>query len=123
LGIELIVAHSPQAKGRVERNHGIYQDRCVKEMHLAEISCIEEANRFLEATYLPTINVKSSKRAAEPEDAHVPLPQASDQRDVFSKSPEWSAATTCCSSSSACARFRPVDVPRPHPGDRVIVRK
>ena len=43
LGIKIITAHSPEAKGRVERNHGTYQDRLVKELRLAEISTI--ANR------------------------------------------------------------------------------
>jgi hypothetical protein len=48
LGVEVIAANSPQAKGRVERNHAVYQDRFVKELRLAGISTIEEANRFLE---------------------------------------------------------------------------
>jgi hypothetical protein len=45
LGIEGIPANSPQAKGRVERNHGLDQDRLVKELRLAGISTIQEANR------------------------------------------------------------------------------
>ena len=73
LGVEVIAAHSPQAKGRVERNHGVDQDRLVKELRLAGISTIEEANRFLEKTYLPKMNRKFSRPAAQPEDAHVPL--------------------------------------------------
>jgi len=51
LGIEIITAHSPQAKGRVERNHGTYQDRLVKELRLAEISTIEAGNQFLQTSY------------------------------------------------------------------------
>lgn len=47
LGIEVIIAQSPEAKGRVERNHGVYQDRFVKELRLAGISRIAEANSFL----------------------------------------------------------------------------
>ena len=47
LGIEVIPANSPQGKGRGERNHGLDQDRLVKELRLAGISTIEEANRFL----------------------------------------------------------------------------
>jgi hypothetical protein len=73
LGIEVIVARSPQAKGRVERNHGVYQDRFVKELRLAKISEIEEANRFLAETYLPVINRKFAKPPIDPENAHVPL--------------------------------------------------
>jgi hypothetical protein len=73
LGLEVIAANSPQAKGRVERNHAVYQDRFVKELRLAGISTTEEANRFLENEYLPKINAKFSRPAASTEDAHVPL--------------------------------------------------
>ena len=73
LGIEVIPADSPQAKGRVERNHGLDQDRLVKELRLAGISSIEAANRFLIETYLPKMNRKFSRPAADSSDAHVPL--------------------------------------------------
>ena len=73
LGVQVIAAHSPQAKGRVERNHGVDQDRLVKELRLAGISTIPEANRFLEKTYLPAMNRKFARPAANPQDAHVPL--------------------------------------------------
>jgi len=76
LGVTVIAAHSPQAKGRVERNHGVDQDRLVKELRLAGISTIEAANQFLEKTYLPKMNQKFSRPAAEQEDAHVPLGSA-----------------------------------------------
>src|SRR5450759_5872576 len=52
LGIELILANSPQAKGRVERMNGVLQDRLVKELRLAGISDLESANRFLDGKYL-----------------------------------------------------------------------
>jgi transposase len=83
LGIEVIVARSPQAKGRVERNHGVYQDRFVKELRLAGISSIEAANEFLEHTYLPQINSKFSKPPIAPEDAHVALLKNQRLEDVF----------------------------------------
>jgi hypothetical protein len=73
LGVQVLAAHSPQAKGRVERNHGVDQDRLIKELRLAGISTIAEANRFLEKTYLPKMNKKFSRLAAKPGDAHVPL--------------------------------------------------
>ncbi len=73
LGIEVIVARSPQAKGRVERNHGVYQDRFVKELRLAGIDEIEEANAFLRESYLDTLNAKFAKPPIDPEDAHVQL--------------------------------------------------
>jgi len=52
LGVEMIHAHSPQAKGRIERLFGTFQDRLIKEMRLAGIQTMEEANRFL-GGYLP----------------------------------------------------------------------
>src|SRR6476620_1367053 len=58
LGIEIITAHSPQAKGRVERNHGTYQDRLVKELRLAEISTIAAGNEFLQQDYCAQLNEK-----------------------------------------------------------------
>ena len=56
LGIKIITAHSPEAKGRVERNHGIYQDRLVKELRLAEINTIEAANQFLQNDFCDQLN-------------------------------------------------------------------
>jgi len=53
LGIDYIPANSPQAKGRVERSHGVDQDRLTKELRLRGISTIAEANRFLEQQYTP----------------------------------------------------------------------
>jgi len=73
LGVQVIAANSPQAKGRVERNHGTDQDRLVKELRLKGISTIAEANAFLEKTYLPKMNKKFSRPPADPADAHVPL--------------------------------------------------
>lgn len=73
LGIELIAAHSPQAKGRVERLFKTFQDRLVKEMRLAAISTLAEANRFLEG-YLPIHNRRFAVRPAQPADLHRPSP-------------------------------------------------
>src|SRR5216684_8035170 len=52
LGIAWIAAHSPQAKGRVERNFGTAQDRLVKGMRVACVKTIEQANQYLEQDYL-----------------------------------------------------------------------
>lgn len=57
----------------MERSHGVYQDRFVKDLRLASISKIEEANRFLTETNLPVINRKFVKPPIGPEDAHGPL--------------------------------------------------
>jgi len=72
LGIELICANSPQAKGRVERANQTLQDRLVKELRLAGINCIEKANEFLE-TFWDDYNAKFSVPPEDPNDAHKPL--------------------------------------------------
>lgn len=72
IGIELITAHSPEAKGRIERLFGTLQDRLVKELRLAGISTIPEANIFL-ATYLPRFNTQFGVVAKEEGDLHRPL--------------------------------------------------
>jgi len=73
LGIEVIHARSPQAKGRIERSFKTHQDRLVKEMRLANIKTKEEANRFLREYYLPKHNKKFCVKASKDEDAHVQL--------------------------------------------------
>ena len=70
LGIEIITAHSPEAKGRVERNHGIYQDRLVKELRLAGINTIAAANEFLAAGYCEQLNQKFAVAPRSPVDYH-----------------------------------------------------
>ena len=70
LDIRLIAAHSPQAKGRVERSHGTDQDRLVKELRLLGIASLEAANRFLEEVYLPRMEAKFAVAPASPIDAH-----------------------------------------------------
>jgi hypothetical protein len=69
LDIELIRAHSPQAKGRVERSFGAAQDRWVKELRLAGATTREQANALLEGL-APDHNRRFAKPARSPEDAH-----------------------------------------------------
>ncbi len=70
LGIELIPAGSPQAKGRVERFNGTAQDRLVKELRLAGAKTIEQANEVLEATFLPWFSRTCTVKPASANDAH-----------------------------------------------------
>src|SRR5690242_5392794 len=56
LGIRIMAASSPQAKGRVERNHGIHQDRLIKKLRRKGIASYRAANEFLEKEYLPQHN-------------------------------------------------------------------
>ncbi len=72
LGIELIGAHSPQAKGRVERGHGTHQDRLIKKMRLRSIGEYEAANRFVKEIYLPQHNARYA--VAPSREGRLPLP-------------------------------------------------
>lgn len=85
LDIGLIEAHSPQAKGRVERLFGTLQDRLVKELRKAGAGSLEEANAVLHA-YLPRFNERFMKTPAEPGAAYRPrLTRAeADERICFS---------------------------------------
>lgn len=73
LGITWIAAHSPQAKGRVERNFGTAQDRLVKGMRVAGVRTIEEANAYLANDYLVWWERELTMEPANPDDAHRPL--------------------------------------------------
>ena len=73
LDIAVIPAHSPQAKGRVERSFDTHQDRLVKELRLAKISTRPEANGLLQQRYLPAHNAAYAVEPANPTDAHRPL--------------------------------------------------
>ncbi len=69
LGVEMIHARSPQAKGRVERSNRTHQDRLVKLLSLAKITTMEEANRYL-PTYIAKHNKKFAVNAHADGDAH-----------------------------------------------------
>jgi transposase len=83
LGIEIIAAGSPQAKGRVERNHGTHQDRLIKKMRRKKIGTHEEANEYLQREYLAEHNGGFRRAAAEEEDYHRQAPSAAELREVF----------------------------------------
>lgn len=85
LNVELILAHSPQAKGRVERNFGTSQDRLVKELRVAGISTLEEGNRFLEEVYIPYWNERFAVEPAERRDAHRRLSKRVDLDQLFAE--------------------------------------
>jgi transposase len=70
LGITWIAAHSPQAKGRVERNFETAQDRLVKGMRVAGVKTIEQANAYLTDDYLVWWERELTVEAANPDDAH-----------------------------------------------------
>ena len=77
LEVEVIHANSPQAKGRVERIFNTFQDRFIKEMRLADVHTIEQANAFL-GRYLPVYARKFAIKPAETDDLHRPIPKGMD---------------------------------------------
>jgi transposase len=79
LGVELILADSPQAKGRVERMNGTLQDRLVKALRLAGISDLAGANAFLAREYLVGFNRKFEVQPASSADAHRGIPRELNQ--------------------------------------------
>jgi hypothetical protein len=72
LGIQMIAAYSPQARGRSERAFQTHQDRLVKELALHGIVTMDEANRYLAQVYLPAFNAEFKKAALEDGSAFVP---------------------------------------------------
>ena len=114
LGIDIIAANSPQAKGRVERNHGTHQDRLVKKMRLKKIKTHAEANTFLEKEYLPEHNRRFRRIPAQPEDYHRRAPRAAELEEVFHLETGESSAMTvrgpraksrCASGRTGAYRF------------------
>jgi transposase len=83
LAIAIIPASSPQAKGRVERNHGTHQDRLVKKLRRLAIADDAAANTFLETTYWPQHNARFPQAAAAAEDFHRRRPSARTLDRVF----------------------------------------
>jgi len=85
LDVALIQAHSPQAKGRIERDFGTSQDRLVKELRVAGVCGIEEGNRFLEEVYIPYWNERFAVEPTEPRDAHRRLSKRVDLERLFAE--------------------------------------
>jgi transposase len=83
LGIKIIPASSPQAKGRIERNHGTHQDRLVKKLRRKGIADIDAANAFLEAEYWTDHNRRFAQAASAADDFHVAVPRSVRLDTVF----------------------------------------
>jgi transposase len=82
LGIRMIPAYSPQARGRSERNFGTWQGRLPQELRLRSITTPEAANRFLREEYLAEFNRRFAVPAAQPGSAFLPL-QGQDLERIF----------------------------------------
>jgi transposase len=123
LGIEIITAYSPQAKGRVERNHGVYQDRLVKEFALRGITTLHSANKLLANRFVDELNAKFAKVPQSNEDFHQPLPKGLALEDVFcfeelrSVQNDW-----CVRHQNRHYQILGHNRPLPRPKDKVLVR-
>ena len=84
LGISWMGAHSPQAKGRIERFFGTAQDRLVKDMRHAKVKTLVQANAYLEQQYLPWWNQQKTVVPARAQDAHRSLEQQHDLMAILS---------------------------------------
>ena len=87
LNIDIIHAHSPEAKGRVEKLFKTLQDRLIKELRLNGISAIKEANEFLEKVFLPKFNVKFMVEARSKANLHKKLNEQEKKKldSIFSR--------------------------------------
>ena len=83
LGIQIIAAGSPEAKGRVERNHGTHQDRLVKKLRRRKIATHAAVNEYLEQEYCDDHNRRFAVNAVSETDDHLPLPSATKLREIF----------------------------------------
>ena len=83
LGIKIIPASSPQAKGRIERNHGTHQDRLVKKLRRQRIADVDAANAFLDAEYWADHNQRFAQAPASAEDFHLAVPRRVSLDQVF----------------------------------------
>jgi transposase len=83
LGIKIIAAGSPQAKGRVERNHGTHQDRLVKKLRRKKIATHAAVNQYLEQEYCDDHNQRFAIDASSEVDYHLPAPGARQRREIF----------------------------------------
>lgn len=122
LDVDLIPAHSPQAKGRVERRHGLFQDRLVKEMRLLGIRTIEEANTLLDDSFLALVNDRYTVKPKDAANAHRPRPSASILSVVLS----WQESRSVAKDWTLRWRNRRLQIDARHaalglPGRRVVV--
>ncbi len=90
LGVKLITAHSPQAKGRVEKMNGTFQRRLVKELRLANINTISEANTFLKEIFIPKFNKQFAVLPKKETDLHrkLTLEKIKELPAIFSRQSE-----------------------------------
>lgn len=126
LGVELITAYSPEAKGRVERLFQTLQDRLIKELRLRNISDIVQANLFVDRDFIPAFNKRFAVEAKSAANLHRPLP-SQDQKQLPAILSRQSIRTVCNDFTISfenqwyqLTENQPVLV---RPKDRIIVEK
>jgi hypothetical protein len=107
LGITMIAAYSPQARGRSERVFRTRQDRLVKELALRGMADIEAANRYLQQTYLPRYNAEFAVPAREEGSAFVPWIGGETLREILCEHYERTVG------ADNCVRFERLSLPIP----------
>ena len=122
LGVDLIPAYSPQAKGRVERRHGLFQDRLVKEMRLQGIDTIEAANAYLDGIFLRLLHERYNVEPRDPVNGHQSRPSATTLALVLS----WQEARSVAKDWTVCWHNRRLQIDARHAalglaGRRVVV--
>lgn len=123
LGIAIVPAHSPQAKGRVERSNGVYQDRFLKELSLRRITTLETANTLLANGFTDTLNAKFAKPPLCEEDYHRPVPKGTDLAEVFSIEEERSVQNDwTVSHNTIHYQIEKDNTPLPKPKDKILVQ-
>lgn len=124
LGIEIIEANSPQAKGRVERKHAVFQDRFHKELQLRRVTTIETANKVLSNGFVEQLNTKFSCPAICSDDAHLSVPKGVRLEDVFAfedfrtLTNDWTLRH-----DNRCYQVLRTNSPLPKPKTRILVRR
>lgn len=123
LGIEIITAHSPQAKGRVERSNGTYQDRFVKELALRGVTTLTLANEMLANGFTDDLNARFAVAPVQEEDYHRPLSRGLDMDSIFCHETyrtlgnDWTLRH-----DNSFYQILKGNKPLPKPKDRILVR-
>ena len=123
LGIKIIPANSPQAKGRVERKHGVLQDRLVKELALKQIVDLEGANELLRDGFGDHRSCKFAQPPRSPRDFHHPVPEHIELAEVFCFEEQRTVANDwTIRYHNQFFQIEADNKPLPRPRDKVVVR-
>jgi hypothetical protein len=123
LDIRIIAAHSPQAKGRVERSNGTYQDRLVKELSLRGIKTIGTTDQLLQDSFCDELNTKFSVPPLKEKDFHRSIPKGLRLEDVFSYEEHRTVQNDwVISHNSTHYQILKTKREMPMPKDKVLVR-